>query len=202
MRISKKILVPAAFIIVFILINAALSIVLRPYSGSGSEMWKGFDKKAEIDVIYTGSSLCLCDIDPSFVDKVTGLSSYNMGTNMQSIQSSYFAIKKAHEEKNIRAAVLLVDPDTLEMERTDNQRAEQCFYRNYSDTKPLVTRIKTDIEFVTDPQFIKKSGSLSYFFPWTYDRTSAIGTNIREKINDTILDETNHRDENGFNGSD
>lgn len=202
MRISKKILLPAVFILIFILINSALSFVLRPYSGSGSEMWKGFENKAKIDVIFTGSSLCLCDIDPSAADKVTGLSSYNMGTNMQSIQSSFFAIRKAREEKNIKTAVLLIDPDTLEMERTDNQRAEQCFYRNYSDTRPFITRIKTDLEFVTGPQFIKKSGSLSYFFPWTYDRTSGIGTNIREKLNGTILDDTNHRDENGFNGSD
>ncbi len=190
------------FLIVFILINALLSFALRPFSGSGSEMWKGFDDKTDIDLIYTGSSLCLCDIDPASTDKVTGLSSYNMGTNMQSIQSSFFAIQRAVEEKNVKSVVLLIDPETLEMDRTDNHRAEQCFVRNYADTKPFAQRITTGFQFVTDPAFIGKSSSIGYLFPWTYDRTSGIGFNIREKMSGTILDPADHRDANGFYGSD
>ncbi len=202
MRISNKWARIVFALALFILVNMAFSYVLRPYSGSGNEMWEGFFSKDKIDMVYTGSSQCLCDINPVKVDEVTGLASYNMGTNMQSLQSSYIALKEAIKQKNISSAVVIIDQDVLEMNRSDNFRAEQCFSRNLSDNLPLLDRIRVDAGFMTDKDFFLKPYSLSYLFPWTYDRTSNIRLNINEKRSNQILDATDHRDENGFYGSD
>ncbi|WP_026488242.1 hypothetical protein [Butyrivibrio sp. XBB1001] len=201
MRISNKVKGAALFLALFLAGNAALSFALRPYSGSGAEMWRGFNKKSDVDMVFVGSSQCVCDINPAVVDEVTGLSSYNMGTNMQSIQSSFIAIKEAVNRKNVKSVVLLIDPQTLEMERGSNFRAEQCFVRNLSDTLPVYDRFRT-MSIVFDSDFFTKPYSISYFFPWTYDRSSSIGLNIKEKIEGRVLNPDEHRDENGYSPSD
>ena len=202
MRISNKVKGAALFFALFLAGNAALSFALRPYSGSGAEMWRGFNKKSDVDMVFVGSSQCVCDINPAVVDEVTGLSSYNMGTNMQSIQSSYIALKEAIEKKHICRAVVLIDQDVMEMKRSENFRAEQCFARNLSDNLPFFEGLKSDAAFITDKDFFTKPYSVSYFFPWTYDRISDVSLNINEKMSGQILDEKDHRDENGFYGSD
>ena len=190
------------FLIVFLVINLGLSFALRPYSGSGSEMWRGFADKGQIDMVYTGTSFCLCDIDPAQVDAETGLKSYNMGTNMQSIQSSYIALKEAIERGGITRAIVGIDPEIMEMDRQDNFRAEACFVRNLSDTLPVAGRVKVGASFVASKDFIGTPFSVFYYFPWTYYRVSNVPNNIREKMQGQILDMTDHRDENGHYGSD
>lgn len=202
MQTFRKFLGPLCFVLAFILISLGFSFVLRPYSGSGSEMWQGFVRKGSLDMVYTGTSFCLCDIDPAIVDEETGLKSYNMGTNMQSIQSSYTAIKQAIKRGGITRAIVGIDPEIMEMDRADNFRAEACFVRNLSDTLPLPQKLPADTAFVTSSDFIGTPTSVLYYVPWTYDRVSNISGNIREKLAGKILDETDHRDENGHYGSD
>ncbi|RKM59273.1 hypothetical protein D6855_10235 [Butyrivibrio sp. CB08] len=202
MRIFKKYGAFLCFLILFIVINLGMSFALRPFSGSGSEMWRGFANKGQIDMVYTGTSFCLCDIDPALVDAETGLKSYNMGTNMQSIQSSYIALKEAIERGGITKAIVGIDPEIMEMNRQDNFRAEACFVRNLSDTLSPAARVKAGANFVTSKDFIGTPSSVLYYFPWTYDRVSNIPNNIREKLQSQILDMTDHRDENGHYGSD
>jgi hypothetical protein len=185
----------------FIILNLGLSFALRPFSGSGSEMWKGFADKGKLDMVYTGTSFCLCDIDPKLVDEVTGLRSYNMGTNMQSIQSSYTAIKQAIDRGGITRAIVGIDPEIMEMSRQDNFRAEACFVKNLSDTLPDLQRPLVDAGFVASSDFIGTPSSVLYYFPWTYDRVSNVTVNIKEKLKGQILDMTDHRDENGYYGS-
>ena len=202
MRISKKqIGIIILFLVIFLLGNAVLSFVLRPFSGSGTEMWKEFNAKEDLEVVFVGSSQCLCDIDPSVTDKYVG-NSYNMGTNMQSIQSSFIAIKEAVNRKKVSKVVLLIDPETMEMERNSNFRAEQCFVRNLSDILPIYDRFRATLSFVFSRDFFGKPYSVSYFFPWTYDRTSNVALNIKEKIQGQVLDMEGHRDENGYLPSD
>lgn len=202
MRISKSLMSIIAFLVLFSIGNAVLSFVLRPFSGPGKEMWDGLNAKDNLDMVFVGSSQCMCDINPEIVQENTGLISYNMGTNMQSIQSSYIAIKEAVNRKNVGTVVLLIDPETMEMKRSDNFRAEQCFMRNLSDTLPIYTRFRTTLEFMCSEDFFAKPYSISYLVPWTYDRTSNISLNLKEKINGQILDTEGHRDENGYSPSD
>lgn len=202
MRISKKqIGIISLFLVIFLLGNAILSFALRPFSGSGTEMWEGFNAQEDLEVVFVGSSQCLCDIDPSVTEKYLG-NSYNMGTNMQSIQNSFIAIKEAVNRKNVEKVVLLIDPETMEMERNSNFRAEQCFVRNLSDTLPIYERFRTTLSFVFSRDFFCKPYSVSYFFPWTYDRTSNVALNVKEKMQGQILDMEGHRDENGYLPSD
>ena len=189
-------------LLIFIALNLGMSFALRPYSGSGSEMWRGFKDKGSLDMVYTGTSFCLSDIDPAAVDEITGLKSYNMGTNMQSLQSSYLALQQAIERGGITKAVVGIDPEIMEMGRADNFRAEACFVRNLSDTLPLPQKVSEGLGFVASRDFIGTPTSVLYFFPWTYDRVSDVPGNIKEKLSGQILDMTDHRDENGFYGSD
>ena len=202
MRISKKTAGILVFVAGFLILNIIFEFALRPYSSSGAEMWRGFFAKENIDCIYIGSSQCLCDIDPETVDKKTGMTSYNMGTNMQSVASSYKCVSTAIKEKNIKSVVLVLDPEIMESDRKENSRVEACFYRSLSDNLPLSKRVSNNLEFLTDRDFLTGPYSVTYFIPWTYDRVGNPVLNIREKLAGEILSDDEHRDENGWETTD
>ena len=202
MRISKLLLKIIAFIILVSIINAALTFVFKPFLGSSAEMWSTYDTKSELSMVYTGSSQCIAGIRPDYVDATTGLISYNMGTNMQSIQNSKRAIAKAIKEHEIEVVFAVIDFETLSQTRYSNFRAEASFQQAENSTETLGQRLINDYNFITDSEFISNPGSLNYFFPWIYDRNTNISLNVQEKLAGQILDETGHRDEYGFEASD
>ncbi len=202
MRIFNKYKTILIFVAGFIMINLVISFVLRPFSSSGREMWEGFFEKEDLNCIYVGSSQCLCDMDPQEMDLVTGLSSYNMGTNMQSIQSSFKCIRTAVERGGISDVVLILDPEIMGLDRKENGRVEACLYRSLSDELSLSKRAVNNLEFITDPNFVSTTHSVTYFIPWTYDRASNPVLNIREKLSGRVLTSEGHRDQNGREPSD
>ena len=202
MQIFKKYKRVIAFLIMFFAVNRFFSFILIPFSASGYELWHGFEQKKGINCIYTGSSHCICDINPEVVDKATGLVSYNMGSSMQSIQSSYNSIKQAIDQKKVSKVVLVIDPEIMEMDRNTNFRADACFQKYMTMTLSPVKKVVSDIEFITCSDFIGTPSSINYFIPWTYDRVSDVGNNIKEKLSGKIIAKAEHRDLNGFLPSD
>lgn len=178
--------------VLFLLGNGVLSYVLTPYRGSSLEMWLYF-KDASPQMVYTGSSQCLCGIDPETVDDALHTSSFNMGTNMQSFRSSYLAIRAAVEEKGVSRVILCVDDEITEIERKDNFRADASFQRARNLTTDLMTAGKETGEFLFDEPVLIHTGSVNFFFPWTYDRVTDIGQNLREKRNGVVYGESGHR---------
>lgn len=176
----------------FLLCNGILNYVFTPYRGSSGEMWMYF-QQAEPEMIYTGSSQCLCGIDPETVDNILQTSSYNMGTNMQSFRSSYVAIRAAVEEKGVKRVVLCVDDEITELNRTDNFRADASFQRARNANTNWLTAGRETGAFLMDEPVLMHTGSINYFFPWSYDRVTDIGQNIKEKRDKKVYDETGHR---------
>ncbi len=227
------------WILIFILLNVLFSFLLEPYRSSSDEMWKGFEASGDVNVIITGSSQAMCSIDPDILDEKLGTSSYNMATNMQSLQCSKEVIEAAIAEKNINAVLLVIDYELLDTDRTDNYRAEASFHlakgRRYFGSQRGLNQNLDDIKadrdsnaeiisgdldngnaggaswvsgiwnnlvvgarFVTDSDFIGSPVSLTYFFPWTYNRSNNVALNVREKLAGQVLDEEGHRTAKGY----
>jgi len=182
--------------------NALLCFLLEPFRGSSEEMWRGFAADAQIDTVIAGTSQGLSGIDPSALDEALGSHSYNMSTNMQCFANSLDAIETAYEQRGIKRAVLVLDHEMLDAQRYDNFRADASFHHGKEAILPLSGKIKDALSFVTDPSFIGKPLSITYWFPWIYNRSTDISLNVREKMAGRVLDETNHRLANGFEPSD
>lgn len=191
-KISAGTVTVILIVVLFLLGNGILSYVLTPYRGSSLEMWLYFEE-ASPQMIYTGSSQCLCGIDPKTIDDALQTSSFNMGTNMQSFRSSYIAIRAAVEEKGVSRVVLCVDDEITEIERKDNFRADASFQRARNLTTDFITAGKETGEFLLDEPVLIHTGSVNFFFPWTYDRGADIGQNLREKRDGKVYGESGHR---------
>lgn len=178
--------------VLFLLGNILLNYVLTPFRGSSFEMWNYYKESAP-QMIYTGSSQCLCGIDPETVDEKLGTVSYNMGTNMQSFRSAYVVIRAAVEEKGVKKVVLCVDDEITELNRSDNFRADASFQRARNKSANLSTTVKETAEFLFDEPVLMHTGSINFFFPWTYDRVTGIAQNLKEKRDKQIYGESGHR---------
>lgn len=191
-KISAGTVTALLIVVLFLLGNEILSYILTPYRGSSLEMWLYF-KEASPEMIYTGSSQCLGGIDPETIDDALHTSSFNMGTNMQSFRSSYSAIRAAVEEKGVSRVILCVDDEITGIEREDNFRADASFQRARNLTTDFMTAGKETGEFLLDEPVLMHTGSVNFFFPWTYDRVTDIGQNLREKRDDKVYGESGHR---------
>ena len=188
----RNVIVFLLVLILFLSGNGILNYIFTPYRGSSKEMWMYY-QQSEPEMIYTGSSQCLCGIDPETIDNLLQTSSYNMGTNMQSFRSSYVAIRAAVEEKGVKKVVLCVDDEITELNRIDNFRADASFQRARNATTDWLTAGKETCTFLMDEPVLMHTGSINYFFPWSYDRVTGIGQNLKEKRDDRIYEETGHR---------
>ncbi len=182
--------------------NGILCWLLEPFCSSSQEMWQNFHAMEQMDLVYTGTSQCLQGIDPLTVDAISGGTSYNMATNMQSLADSREAIAAAIGEYGIQSAVLAVDHEILPGSRTENARAAQSFWRGKAVTEHSIgARLRDDLRFMTSASFIGQPASLTYLTPWVYNRTSNVLQNVREKRNGEILSTAGHRNERGFQPS-
>ncbi len=195
----RKILI---FLLILLCLNGLLSFLLEPYRSSSQEMWQGFHAMDKIDTIYTGTSQCLQGIDPSVIDSACGTHSYNMATNMQSLANSRAAIRAAIEEYGIQRAVLVVDHEILNVDRADNARADQSFWHGKAIAeKSFFLRLRDDLTFMTDPDFVGTPSSLTYLTPWVYNRTTNLRQNLLEKVSGQIQNTEGHRSASGYQHS-
>ncbi len=182
--------------------NAVLCFLLEPFRGSSEEMWRGFAADAQIDTVIAGTSQGLSGIDPPALDAALGSHSYNMSTNMQCFANSLDAIGTAYDQRGIKRAVLVIDHEMLDAQRYDNFRADASYHHGKEAILPVSGKAQDALSFVTNPAFIGKPLSVTYWFPWIYNRSTDISLNVREKLAGKVLDETNHRLANGFEPSD
>ena len=181
------------------LLNGILSFLMEPYLGPSEEMWRSYRSCEELDTVFVGTSQCLQGINPSTLDRICGSSSCNMATNMQSLANSRDAIAAAIRDHHIQNAVLVIDHEILDLDRSDNFRADQSYWHAKAVTEPSVSaRLLDDLTFMTSPAFFGKPASLTYLTPWVYNRTSSLSQNLKEKISGTILDTEGHRTARGF----
>ncbi len=196
---SRTLLKCVTLLAVLLLLNGALSWLLEPYLGSSEEMWRNYRSSAQLDTVFTGTSLCLQGINPAVLDETHAGHSYNMATNMQSLANSRDAIQTAIRDYHIRNAFLVIDHEILDLDRSDSFRADQSYWHAKAVTEPAVSRrIADDFAFMTSPDFFGKPASLTYLTPWVYNRTASLSLNLREKLSGSILDTEGHRTAQGF----
>ncbi len=183
-------------------IFAGLSFAFEPYRSSSDDMWQQYAATKDIDTIYTGSSQAMCALHPAVLDAALGSHSFNMATNMQSFTSSYDAITTAASSHALQRVVLVIDWELMGTARADNFRAEASYYHAKGKTLSLPGKFTNALSLMTDPEMVKKPISLTYLAPWTYNRSSSIVLNMREKLAGTVLDPEGHRDADGFFASD
>ena len=201
-RKNHQTAVIACSLALFVLINILLCFLIEPYRSSSYEMWSGFRGKSAADLVYIGTSWAECAIDPSIVDASLGTHSYNMATNMQSLACSFDAVKTAFREKNVMRVVLCIDFDILSTNRKDNMQAEQSYYHAKCSTESLPAGMRDSLSYVFDPSVSDSTASITYWFPWIYNRSFHIRTNVEEKIKKAVTDPSGHRDENGYEPTD
>jgi hypothetical protein len=68
--------------------------------------WSEFENSESVNTIFLGSSKIYCSVKSSKFDSITGLRSYNLGTGSQSIIESFYYLKHAKKNKNIKNVIL------------------------------------------------------------------------------------------------
>ena len=205
MRISDAFCRKAAFLLLPVMIlatSAVLSFLLEPYQSSSDRMWTGYRDCPAIERVYTGTSQALSSIDPEASMEQDGIAAYNMATNMQSFADSYEVIRCAAEDHHITEAVLAIDHEMLDTDRYDNFRADASFWHGKGRISSFPERCLDTFAFVTDPAFIGKPASVTYFFPWIYNRSGNIAGNVRDKLSGVETDAEGVRTAYGFEPSD
>lgn len=198
-RVRLALLKALVLLACLFLLNGVLSFLMEPYLGPSEEMWRSYRSCEELDTVFVGTSQCLQGINPATLDRVCGSSSCNMATNMQSLANSRDAIAAAIRDHHIQNAVLVIDHEILDLDRSDNFRADQSYWHAKAITEPSISaRLLDDLTFMTSPDFFGKPASLTYLTPWVYNRSSNLSRNLKEKISGTILDAEGHRTAQGF----
>ncbi len=170
------------FFICFGLANWLLTFILTPFCTSSTEMWDKYRayEKGSIDTIYVGTSACYEGIDPSVVDGITGYSSYNMGSNAESLRQSKRAIQAAIEDHQIKRVVLVLDETLLQEGDEQFPRPEAAFIQAQNRGQSIPERIKNDASYLFNDKYVGAPESINFWFPWTYNRIKDFKTFKKE----------------------
>ena len=209
MRIIKPICKVAAFLLIFVLLNQLIGFFSLPKQTLSQEMWDSYrtygDAGKNIDMIIVGSSHSYESFDPDVIDPILGTTSYNMGTNSQSLRHSARCIEDAIAEQDLSTAVLVLDSDILEQGLERSYRAEATFVQAMNGGEPLGRRIRNTAEYLFDPEYFPGKQSVNYFFPWQWNKVhkDEFIANIKSKLTGEPIEDTTwtyHRKPNGFKG--
>lgn len=164
MQIFKKL----SYLIVFFIVNMALSFLLEPARGSSDMMWEGYYKQEELDTIFVGSSLCQGSIDPVIFDKILGTKSYNMGTPSQAIPQTIRAVEVALEDHDIETVIFAMGFSSLKLDVLEE--AELTFEKARAKQKGGLAGFKEALSYLFSEDTRNDEKSINYFFPWLYNR--------------------------------
>lgn len=209
MRISKKvgkrILFVVALLVGVVVLNAVATFLITPYSSASGAMFAQYRKieKGTLDMVYLGDSHCYEGINPSVIDEKTGLRSFNLGTNAQSLYHSRELLEMVMEEHEPEAVVLALDPYFLGVGHERHSRPEAAFVRARNTGQPVGVRLKNAAGFMFDPEYGKDTESVNYIFPWVSSRGAkgAWTKNVQAKISGeepANANWNNYREPDGF----
>lgn len=188
MLISRNTLKVFLFVLIFLMINAVLTFISKPYATTSSVMWDDFEKQNGIDTIFVGSSLVRRSINPYIIDKYTGSNSFCVSSTAQPYVDSYTSIRYAVEAKHIKNVYLIIDYSYLGeyINNGTHVAFDEALYKNAS----LEQCFKLIIQ---DDYFIKGLGlnrSLNTFVPWLYNHVKIdkphILKNVKAKLNQNM----------------
>jgi len=189
-------------VVALMLSNCLLGFCLEPYRSSSAQMWELYRQQENLELIILGTSQGLSGIRPDIMMETSGEAAFNMSTNMQPFAASKDALETAVRDHGIHTAVLVIDQEMIGTARRDNLRAEASYWRGKGQTGTCLDRLRSAGAFVSDPEVSGTPYSLTYFAPWTYNRSADVLQNIREKLAGQILGQQGLRDEYGYEASD
>ncbi len=209
MRIIKPLCKIAAFVLIFILLNQLIGFFTLPKQTLSQEMWDSYRKyKTEgknIDMVIVGDSHSYESFDPDVIDPILGMTSYNMGTNSQSLRHSVKCVEEAVENPDLKTVVLVLDTYNTEKGLEKSYRAEATFVQGMNSGQPLWKKIKNTAGYLFDPDYFSGKQSINYFFPWLWNKVhkDEFVVNIKSKLTGQPIEDkdwTYHRKPNGFKG--
>lgn len=158
--------------------------MLIPPVGSSEKMWSLYREEENLDMIYTGTSLCYAAIDNSTIDSILGTKSFNMATASQELNNTYEAIETAIKDHKIKRAILTFS--YLNLIEYNNVQAETCFFKERIKWLPLPQKIKESIKFAFDKKHFSTPTSINFVFPWIFShvkfRPGRIIENTKDKL--------------------
>ncbi len=170
------------FTVLFLVLNQIASYILSPV-GAGSElMWYGFNKKEPIDTVFVGDSLCSNALNPEIFDEITGQSSFNMGTNSQSLTCSYLAIKNAIFSKQVKHVVLLLNYPQLRGNIYGSAKSQTAFLEGLNKISNPRQKINNYLYYTgLDKNFIKPV-SVNILMPWIYNHVDFTYYSLKKNV--------------------
>lgn len=107
-RKKKECLWAAVFLLLTAMLIHLAAGILRPAYQIYGSTWRAFLSEPEdsIDVIYLGSSVAYCDIDPAVIYASTGLTGFVMAGGEQTLSITYWYLKEILKTQSPSAVVL------------------------------------------------------------------------------------------------
>ena len=122
-RVAKVFLFTGLFCCLFSYINKIFMVKLLDQPWDNYYKTVGFyeEPKDSMDVIFFGSSVSFCDINPMEIWKEYGIPSYNFANGAQRIQISEYYLKEALQRQKPKVAVLEVSifSETIDLAEVD-----------------------------------------------------------------------------------
>lgn len=124
---------PVFFLFLTLLMLYGLNRTLTPkyrYDSANplSETYRGFYQmnKNTVDVLFLGSSHTACGFSPQELYDAYSIRSYNLGSNIQSLWTSYYWLKEALQNQSPKAVVL--DIYSLFLDERENEASHRLAF--------------------------------------------------------------------------
>ena len=102
----------AGLVVLFALLTVVLYVVLNfllvddLHSYSRVMLQEYYNQADQVDTIFVGSSHCYRSFDPELVDAALGTHSFNLGTSQQLPDGSYWMVREARDNRQLRQVYL------------------------------------------------------------------------------------------------
>ncbi len=120
-----------------------------------------FYEQKNIDILCVGSSHCCAGIDPTILDEVLKVNSFNASTSSQNLDGTYYVLLEAVKKKNI-------DTIVLDLSYSSSRQTIERDKRSQEDYTNTATYILSD--YIEDP-FIRTYYLLNATSEDKYDET-------------------------------
>lgn len=172
------------YILLFIVMNMALSFLLEPADGASGVMWKEYYLEDEIDTIFVGSSVSESTFNPYVFDEILGVKSFNMGTPSQAVPQTLQTIESALKDHDIKTVIFGMNYSTFKYSVYDE--AELTFHKARVRNMESLRTYTESIKYMLSEELRGSEKSINFLFPWLYNRielnAASILTNVKGKL--------------------
>ncbi len=173
------------FFTVLVSLFTVMEYLFIPIGARSDMMWQGYREREKIDMIFVGDSLCSSSLRTALFDEITGTCSFNMGTNSQSLKSSYLSIKKAIREKHIRHVVLMLNyPSLTNRNAFGSLKVQAAFWDAMKKDETVGANLAAYYDFLQFKDVEGKPASLNMMMPWIYHHVKLTKNEILKNIQD------------------